>query len=134
MATTEAKAPTQALAMPEIDESAFTGWCCNNIPLLLRPYAESVNIDDLTQDAWLAAFHSLRKCQCKGCGVNYGKTKQFMRKVLLRKNLNYTNKGVTYTNQSKIEFEGDIELKAVDYVKPMSANIAPNLRKWFRNG
>ena len=110
----------------------FEHWCKKHIETLLSPYAESLNIDDLRQDAWLAAYQCLKSCQDKEIGINYNVVQLKIATQLERCQRQYNNKGITYSGQTDIDIQDDIELKAVDNIQPLSSNIDGKLNKWLK--
>ncbi len=96
-----------------IDEGIFNHWVKKTIKQLMQPYADSLNIDDLRQDAYLAAYQFLRYCQDNKSAINYGMCKNRMIQALERNDKKYKNHGITYVdNDIDIEMEDDVENKA----------------------
>ncbi len=80
------------------------------IGVLLRPYWQSPNIDDLGQDAWLAAYECYRGSDGR---VSYEVVRKKMVQRLERCNRDYESGGVTYYGDNDIDYNKRVNIENV---------------------
>lgn len=92
-----------------IDEKIFEAWTHKTIKQALRLYADSLNIDDLRQDAYVAAYICLRRCQTKNIAIDYNIVIKRINQALSRAESSYKSRGITYAGVIDIIMEDDVE-------------------------
>lgn len=110
---TDTKTLTTQNNKHEINELAFENWCKKHITVIVAQYKQKPDYQDLIQDAWLIAYQDLRACQAKQLPINYPILKAKLIERLERKYQEYNNGGITYSGDTDITIEDDIENKAI---------------------
>lgn len=116
-----------------VNEGAFENWCKKHITVMLQPYINNPDYQDLKQDAWLIAYEFLRYCQSNKSAVNYNICRNRIIDKLNRCNRQYITGGITYTGQTDIIMEDDVENVASEQLQDMQgAHIADMLIKLIK--